>query len=627
MAVQAFERVQILGFSEVKKSVLEKLQEQEIIHLEAPSVESISYQDESFLKDLERVVKTLTDLEEKKFLQGVFPEPLFLAKDEFKKLEPANLTRISKGILKLITQKETLLLKIRQLEEIIHEFAPFMFLNLTLNDLTTKHFSSLVIRVSQKEKKRFLDLESAYPKIIGSYGKEQIVFLLIRKENEAEVVGFLKKAQIQILELPTSRWRNFSDKTPTQIIEGINTEILKIKEEVETVNEKIRDYLPYREKLLLLYDFLLNENFKDRVGGSFLATKRLFFLDGWVPKERKSQLQILFKEFKDKIYIRLRPPKKGELSPTKLKNKRMIAPFQIIVDMYGPPHPTSLDPTIYLAPFFFLFVGICISDAGYGVILSILAAYILKKKRLTKGAKNFFRLLLYLGISTSLVGLVLGSMLGFDLPTKKIDIVSSPLKFLIFCFILGYIQVMVGVILKLYLECKARSQKALSTLGWLVLLISLPLFFISKLTVFKFLIIAGVGLVALFSSESKNILARFGIGLYELYGITRYFSDVLSYSRLLALGMATGVIAMVVNLLARQVIGVPFIGIILAGLIFLGGHTFNLLINLLSGFIHSARLQFVEFFSKFFVLGGKFFEPLKIKTKYVRVVENGELKV
>ena len=119
-----------------------------------------------------------------------------------------------------------------------------------------------------------------------------------------------------------------------------------------------------------------------------------------------------------------------------------------------------------------------------------------------------------------------------------------------------------------------------------------------------------------FSSSRKNIFLRVLKGLYELYGITRYFSDILSYSRLLALGMATGMIAMVVNILARLAFHIPGVGIIVAGLILVGGHIFNILINLMSGFIHSARLQFVEFFSKFYQLGGRFFELLRFKTRF-----------
>jgi V/A-type H+-transporting ATPase subunit I len=142
------------------------------------------------------------------------------------------------------------------------------------------------------------------------------------------------------------------------------------------------------------------------------------------------------------------------------------------------------------------------------------------------------------------------------------------------------------------------------------------------LALFKYFSIASICAILLFSSRSKNLVSRIGIGLYELYGITKYFSDVLSYSRLLALGMATGVIAMVVNLLARSSLHIPFIGFIVALLIFLGGHTFNIAINLMSGFIHSARLQFVEFFSKFFTLGSSFFEPFTYKTKYIGLTDN-----
>ena len=156
--------------------------------------------------------------------------------------------------------------------------------------------------------------------------------------------------------------------------------------------------------------------------------------------------------------------------------------------------------------------------------------------------------------------------------------------------------------------------------GWLLLLPSLVLYLIKKNSVWGILALVGAAGIVFFAAPSRNPLARFFGGLYSLYDISRYLADILSYSRLLALGLATSVIAMVVNTLCQTALGIPWLGWLLAALIFVGGHLFNLGISFLGGFVHSMRLQFVEFFSKFFKSGGKPFKPLALESKYIEFI-------
>jgi V/A-type H+-transporting ATPase subunit I len=157
--------------------------------------------------------------------------------------------------------------------------------------------------------------------------------------------------------------------------------------------------------------------------------------------------------------------------------------------------------------------------------------------------------------------------------------------------------------------------------GWLLLLPSLVLYAVMKQSIWGILALFGASGIVLFAAPSRNPLARFFGGLYSLYDISRYLADVLSYSRLLALGLATSVIAMVVNTLCATALGIPWIGWLIAALIFVGGHLFNLGISFLGGFVHSMRLQFVEFFSKFFKSGGKPFKPFALESKYVEFIQ------
>jgi len=184
--------------------------------------------------------------------------------------------------------------------------------------------------------------------------------------------------------------------------------------------------------------------------------------------------------------------------------------------------------------------------------------------------------------------------------------------------ILGFIQVWYGTLLGL-IDCwkKREIQPVLVKAGWLILLPALVGYLLTKHPASGVLALLGAALIILFHAPSKNPLARIFGGLYGLYGISGYLGDTLSYSRILALGLSTGVIAMVINTLAKTALGVPWIGWLFAALIFLGGHTFNMAIGFLGGFVHSMRLQFVEFFTKFFQGGGKPFRPFRMEGKYV----------
>ena len=627
MAIEKVKRVQILGFQELQKDTLKNLQEAEVIHLEQPSFKSIVFEDTSESRDIKKAVNFLASYEEKSFLGDIFKESFFLKKKDFKRASTEDLQSIIKEILNSALKKEQLHALLQDFKARVDSFLKFSFIDVSLAYLQSlKYFSFLFIKVSIKGESKLKDIfqkKEAFIQKVSCIGKSSIFLVLIRKEYFKEAFELLKEKNFKVLDLPISIWEEFQNKSCLQAASALESQIEDIKSQIKEIDKMSNQYLTYKEKLMLLYDLSINENFKQDIEKNTLKTKRLFLMDGWILARQEKQFLEALGKLGDKIYVAIRQPKKGETPPSKLKNAKPLEPFQMIVDMYGAPHPKSLDPTLSVAPFFFLFVGLCLSDAGYGIALFLFSFYILKKKKLTYGAKNFFKLLCYLGIATFFVGLGLGNFFGISLPFKLIDILNYPFQFLLFCFLLGYIQILLGTGLRIFIEFKNRNyQKGLLYLSWMGLILSIVVFFTSKMVFLKFLSFGFVGAIILLASPTKNIFARIGIGLYELYGITRYFSDILSYSRLLALCMATGVIAMVINLLAKLTFQIPVIGII-AGLgILLGGHIFNILINLMSGFIHSARLQFVEFFSKFFELGTKFFEPLKIKTKYIKLIDN-----
>ena len=337
-------------------------------------------------------------------------------------------------------------------------------------------------------------------------------------------------------------------------------------------------------------------------------------------------------------------PSKDDEPPVDLEIKGPADPFQMVTRLYGIPNYREIDPTPLIAPFFAFFFGICITDAGYGFIVALIA--ILAVRKVTGGGKNLLRLLVYAGLATMVVGAMTGGWFGISPdrlpgPLLKLRLLdpqgSGQMDFLKAILVIGFIQVWFGFFVKLYIDIRDRDWAAacFDELPWVLAMILIGVAgflllshapMISVLVVVAGILLCCAVIILFAGRESSNPVARIGTGGFELYTkITGTFGDVLSYLRLFALGLATGIIASVINTMGGMMWGSP-IGKVIAIGIFIGGHIFNLVINALGGFIHTARLQFVEFFTKFYEGGGEEFRPFKREHTYVTVVDAENLQ-
>lgn len=311
-----------------------------------------------------------------------------------------------------------------------------------------------------------------------------------------------------------------------------------------------------------------------------------------------------------------------------MENNSFIKPFETVTGVYGSPKPNELDPTPYLAPFFIVFFALCLTDAGYGLVIALTSLGAIKFLKIPREKQRLWRLLGYGGIATFIIGALFGGWFGIDVASlspgpvkgfieffKIIDPVKDTLRFMVLAFVLGIIQLWFAQIVKSLLALRRKDRgTAYSGVAWASLILTGMVWVIASalgqtLLTNIALSLIFLELVALLFTESrttKNIFLKPLTGIIGIInGSIGIMSATLSYSRLMALGLSTGIIAFIFNTLAgifRDLI--PYVGWIVWFIIIVGGHVFNLAINTLGSFIHSARLQFVEFFPVFMEGGG-----------------------
>ena len=475
-------------------------------------------------------------------------------------------------------------------------------------------------------------------------------FVVSLADQRKDIQEILTK--FHFIETEFSEKYKLSAKKEIERLQIQKTELLNRQKNAEEEAVKMCRELP---KLKMLHDYCLWEKERKEALAFATVTESVVFFTGWMPQKKISFLQKKMEEISPEVALFEIPKEKDEIPPVELENNVLTTPFQAVTKLYGLPSFRDFDPTPLLASFFLLFFGLCLTDVGYGAILFLTMIIFLKFTIVPRGIKPLFQLLLIGGLSTIAMGIIFGSWFGIEMDMlpqwiqnlQVFDSVSDPLTVLAIMLGLGVFQILFGITLKFIHTIKHSGfQTALMDQGlWLWTLIMLGLFgaanFVpmleSSLLLFKYCVWGGLlGLVLTQGRHQKTWGGKLGAGVLSLYNIVGYFSDVLSFSRLLALGLATGVIAGAVNLIAGIVIEdkiqIGTSGIALADgvsvfsfigslffmiLILVIGHIFNLLINALGSFIHSARLQFIEFFTKFLEGGGRSFMPLQRKEQMV----------
>lgn len=635
---------------------------------------------ENNLSKLSWTIDYLGKFNEKKVGLGLFPSKAIIKEAEFLGwVKDFDWEKVCESSQKLKEELETLKEEKETLQGTYRFLYPWRELSFPCQRLLEGKFAAYQWGTIPLETKAALQKElekekGAHLNIVREEEGTAYFLVIFLKEYQPRIESILQRLKVEKIEFK-------EEGSPKEKLKKIERRMAQLELRAGEIEKEFERTSQEKIKLMAVYDHFHHLLQEKKVSAQTRSTPYTFLIGGWIKKVDLTKLKKGLKDLSPlEMVVREPGEKEEEKIPVALSNRGIFKPFELVTDLYGLPRYFEIDPTPFLAPFFALFLAICLTDGGYGIILSALAWLALRKLKAGEAARKLFSMLFITGFVTFGIGIITGGIFGFKFsqlpsflaPLKQLALlnpVKEPMIFLLICLALGIIHILVGIALELWdaLRRKDIVSAVLDHASWILLILggililspiakgmflggtssgtsglglsgsntaisfspgnikniwgALPGY--SRLGVIMFL--WGVGALFLFvGRKSKSLFIRFAKGGYELYGIVQVFADVLSYSRLLALGLATSVIAMVVNTIASMMGKTPFIGPVLMVIILIGGHLGNILINCLSGFIHTARLQFVEFFGKFYEGGGKSFKPFKWEGKYT-VIEGEKI--
>lgn len=421
---------------------------------------------------------------------------------------------------------------------------------------------------------------------------------------------------------------------PAMTKQEIDKKLADMNKIISDTNRYLSDVAPKAVQYLKEYVISIkedNEFFKVSDAAEHLAEEKLMSLEGWVPTEIQDNT-IKWLDSQEVYYEASKPVINQDNPPIKLKNNRFARLFEFIGDMYSIPSYWEIDLTPFFAPFFVMFFGFCMGDAGYGLLMIAVVVALLLSGKMSK-MRPVMWLGFFLGIGTTIMGTISGTFFGIELMKVDIPFVNSLKGFMFredgwysafyFSLILGVVQIIFGMCLKVVNLTKMYGfASSLPTIGWIVLILGGILSYLIAGVGLPLYICAGVGAVLIFllNGPITKIYSPFvniGSGLWDTYNmLTGLLGDILSYIRLFALGLSGSILGLVFNDLAMRMSGnIPVVSTIIMLLILLFGHAMNIALSGLSAFVHPMRLTFVEFYKNAgFVGGGKKYDPFRDRT-------------
>lgn len=665
MAVLQMQRITICGLQDDRNSITNFIQQHGIIEFTdlLPQDEVFRKQDFSatesvFSKSGNKANTAIEIIEaydsEKKSLLSMFEGRKIISADEYEAFsEKENeISEVVTEILSLdkeVAESKAEILKLKLQTEAL---APWSTLDIPLSFKGTGFTSAFIGTLPntwtlEMIYEQLAELTPVNVDIIDA-SREQTCIMVICENSKADQVS--EKLKSNGFAYPAVS----ADVAPARQIQAYAEQIKEYESLINSDIEKIKKFASRREDMKLFADSQSIRAGRYNAASQMLQSKNVFIITGFIPQKAVEFVQDHMKKFSAEVVIE--EPTEDDDVPVALQNNGFAAPLEGVVEAFSLPGRREIDPSMVVAVFYYLFFGAMLSETMYGVAMAIGCGVILHKYKHTMedSTKKMLKMFMYCGFGTIFWGIIYGSYFGdaisvisttffgktVAIPPLWIDPVKNPMTVLVMALALGIIHIFVGLGANLYQCMKRKDIKSalydvilwyMILVGCLIMGLASPMI-ISMIGVSWILpasvgkigmilaAIAAIGIILTNGRESKSPVKRILKGLYALYNITGYLSDMLSYSRLLALGLATGVICSVVNKIGAMFGPTP-IGIIIFIVVFIGGNALNIGINALGAYVHANRLAYVELFGKFYDGGGRKFEPHAAKTKYYKIKE------
>ena len=669
MAILPMKRIHIYALLKDQRSILSKLQQLGSVHIENLS------EDEFFVKKstIDDLVKTEREMamvdEAIEVLDSYDPEKtslfdslkgrqeLTLAEYEVLAKKQREFKETAERIINLNRHIAESIAEMQRIQVQIDALAPWSKLDVPLQFQGTRFSTAFIGTLPGEYSLEQLltemsnlipDVETIHAEIINKSKDQTCIFILCHKTDASAVDTALRT--IGFARPPVSS----SSLSPAEQSAELENRLKALEKEVEESKAEIAGYSNDRNSLKFLYDWLALEYERLKTEAYLVESRRVLIISGFVPEREVNRV---VKELKDNfiVHLEVEDPGPEEQVPVLLENNKFAEPMEGVLASFSYPGKGEIDPSAIMSFFYYILFGLMLSDAAYGLIMAVGCGICLWRfPKMENSMRNTLRMFFFCGLSTVFWGALFGSWFGdavtvisttffnkpFSIKPIWFEPMKDPMRMLVFSMVVGIIHLFAGLAANIIQNVKAKKylDAFYDAVLWYLLVGGLLVFALSSQRFVEILNLdfiipasvgkaasivaaaAAVGIVLTAGRESRNWFKRIAKGLYGLYNLSGYLSDILSYSRLLALGLATGVIATVINQMGAMG-GRTIGGAILFIIVFLVGHSVNIGINLLGAYVHTNRLSFVEFFGKFYEGGGSEFTPLGVHTKYYKLKE------
>ncbi|MCX8095038.1 MAG: V-type ATP synthase subunit I [Caldisericia bacterium] len=596
---------------------------------------------DEILKQIEFLIQELSKFKKKgNFIKDFIPERIELSFSELQNLvHNFDIKKVYEKIHSITKKEEKIKDEIKDIEHKLKVLSPYYNLNLNIEILSL--IKTLNLKIGELKKVNFKKIEENKERCetrIISEDKNNFYILIGYKREDFEFEKLLEKLEFKELEI-----KNFKGK-PKEIVDMYKDKLISLNKTLEDLAKEKKKESNSIKKIEIIREYYLDKKYEEETKSKIVESKFLTYIFGYIREKDFNELKNKTKEKFQRVLIYAQEPKNIEKVPVSLSNNKFIKPFEMLVNMYGYPKYRDFDPTPFLAPFFILFFSLCFGDVIYGLLLILGSFFIIKKFNVHEKDRNFFYFFIILGIFSTIVGVLTNSYAGdlisfpklaiIDLLEEKPGETPGLIKMLIFSLAVGFITQIFGLILKALDNIRKGNilDAIFDQFSWIIALIGIILYIVlsknpilSKIGLYLF--ISGILIIVLTGGRSsKKLTGKIIGGIVSLYGIVSSYGfssalgDILSYSRLLALGFSTTVLGILINTIARM-FSKGILALLIIPLILVLGHGLNIFMGLLGSFVHPTRLIFLEFFGRFYENGGKKFTPFKFKSEKV-IIKN-----